>query len=134
MNECACVGKKKRERVRQRVDEWLCLRMCGEEKKECVCMCVCARVCACDLDALERRRVRLFVAACCSVLQCVAAVSCNVCACVFGELEPCTLSVLQCVAVCCSVLQCVAVYCSVFQCAAMCCIMLQCAAVCYSVL
>jgi len=42
----------------------------------------------------------IFVAVCCSVLQCVA-----VCC-----------SVLQCVAVCCSVLQCVAVCCSVLQC------------------
>jgi len=36
-----------------------------------------------------------------------------------------SLSVLQCVAVCCSVLQCVAVCCSVLQCVAMCCSVLQ---------
>jgi len=53
-----------------------------------------------------------------SVLQCVA-----VCC-----------SVLQCVAVCCSVLQCVAVCCSVLQCVALCCSVLQCVAVCCSVL
>ena len=47
----------------------------------------------------------VLVAACCSVLQCVA-VRC---------------SVLQCVAVCCSVSQCVAVCCSVLQCVAVCC-------------
>jgi len=102
---CAFVGKKEQERVRERVDEWLCLRMCGEEKRESVCMCVCARVCACDLDALERRRVRLCVAVCCSVLQCVAAVCCNVCAYVLVSWNP-SLSVcggvVQCVAVCCS--------------------------------
>jgi len=45
-----------------------------------------------------------------------------------------SLSVLQCVAVCCSVLQCVAVCCSVLQCAAVCCSVLQCAVVRCSVL
>ena len=35
-----------------------------------------------------------------------------------------SLSVLQCVAVCCSVLQCVAVCCSVVQCGGVCCIVL----------
>ena len=45
------------------------------------------------------------------------------------------VSVLQCVAVCCSVLQCAAVFCSVLQCAVVCCCsMLQCVAVCCSVL
>ena len=58
----------------------------------------------------------LFVAVCCSVLQCVA-----VCC-----------SVLQCAAVCCSVLQCAAVCCSVLQCVAVCCSVLQCVAVCCS--
>ena len=53
-----------------------------------------------------------------SVLQCVA-----VCC-----------SVLQCIAVCCSVLQCVAVFCSVLQYDAVCCSMLQCVAVCCSVI
>ena len=53
-----------------------------------------------------------------SVLQCVA-----VCC-----------SVLQCAAVCCSVLQCVAVCCSVLQCVVVCCSVLQCVAVCCSVL
>ena len=42
-----------------------------------------------------------------------------------------SVSVLQCVAVCCSVLQCVAVCCSVLQCVAVCCSMLQRVAVCY---
>ena len=45
-----------------------------------------------------------------------------------------SLSVLQCVAVCCSVLQCVAVCCSALQCVAVCCSALQCVAVCCSVL
>jgi len=40
------------------------------------------------------------------------------------------VSVLQCVAVCCSVLQCVAVCCSVLQCVAVCCSVLQRVAVC----
>jgi len=44
------------------------------------------------------------------------------------------ISVLQCVAMCCSVLQCVAVCCSVFQCVAVCSNALQCVAVCCSVL
>ena len=44
------------------------------------------------------------------------------------------LSVLQCVAVCCSVLQCVVVCCSVLQCVAVCCRVLPCVAVCCSVL
>ena len=38
----------------------------------------------------------------------------------------CKISVLQCVAVCCSVLQCVAVCCNVLQCVAVCCNVLQC--------
>jgi len=40
------------------------------------------------------------------------------------------LSVLQCVAVCCSVLQCVAVCCCVLQCVAVCCSVLQGVVVC----
>jgi len=43
-------------------------------------------------------------------------------------------SVLQCVAVCCSVLKCIAVCCSALQCVAVCCSVLQCVAVCCSVL
>jgi len=54
-----------------------------------------------------------------SVLQCVA-VCCSVLQCVAVECMY-LLSVLQCVAVCCSVLQCVAVCCSVLQCVAVCC-------------
>jgi len=63
-----------------------------------------------------------------SVLQCVA-VCCSVLQCVAV-----CCSVLQCIAVCCSVLQCVAVYCSVLQCVTMCCRALQCIAVCCRVL
>jgi len=44
------------------------------------------------------------------------------------------VSVLQCVAVCCTVLQCVAVCCTVLQCVAVCCTVLQCVAVCCGVL
>ena len=44
-----------------------------------------------------------------------------------------TMSVLHCVAVCCSVLQWAAVCCSVLQCVAVCCSVLQCVAVCCSV-
>ena len=40
-----------------------------------------------------------------------------------------SLSVVQCVAVCCSVLQCVSLCCSVLQCVAVCFIVLQCVAV-----
>ena len=50
---------------------------------------------------------------CCSVLQCEEASKAG------GEHEK--VSVLPCVAVCCSVLQCVAVCCSVLQCVAVCC-------------
>jgi len=49
-----------------------------------------------------------------------------------ASLSP--VSVLQCVAMCCSVLQCVAMCCSVLQCIAVCCSVLQCVAVCCSVL
>jgi len=49
-----------------------------------------------------------------------------------AHLVCCSVTVLQCVAVCCSVLQCVAVCCSVLQCAAVYCSALHC--VCYSVL
>ena len=59
------------------------------------------------------------VAACCSVLQCVAG---------FRD------SVLQCFAVYATVLQCLAVLTIVLQCVAVCCSVLQCAAECYSVL
>jgi len=68
----------------------------------------------------------------CSALQCVAMK--NPC----GYFHPLprqllcgshSLSVLQCVAVCCSVLQCVAVCCSVLQSVAVCCSVLQCVAV-----
>jgi len=45
-----------------------------------------------------------------------------------------SITLLQCVAVCCSVLQCVAVCCSVLQCVEVCCSVLQCFAVCRSVL
>jgi len=69
----------------------------------------------------------LYVAVCCSVLQC-AAVCCSVLQCVAV-----CCSVLQCVAVCCSVLQCAAVCCSVLQCVAVCCCFLQCVSVCCSV-
>ena len=55
----------------------------------------------------------LEVAACCSVLPCVA-VCCSV-------LNLQNSQQLDCVAVCCSALQCVAVCCSVLQCVAVCC-------------
>jgi len=70
----------------------------------------------------------LYVAVCCSVLQC-AAVCCSVLQCVAVSC-----SVLQCVAVSCRVLQCVAVCCSVLQCVAVCCSGLRCVAVWFSVL
>jgi len=95
------------------------------------------------------------VAACCSVLQCVAVpyvidsnVKCDlymknrihvICCIVILFVEILSCSVLQCVAVCCSMLQCVAVLhcnamcCSVLQCVALCCSVLQCVAVCCSV-
>ena len=60
------------------------------------------------------------VAACYSVLQCVAVCrSAKFDPIIYtGTLTVCRCSVLQCVAVCCSVLQCVAVCCSVLQCVA----------------
>jgi len=60
-------------------------------------------------------RVLQRVAACCSVLQCIAVC----CIALQGVAVRC--SVLQCVAVCCSVLQCVAARCSALQCVAVCC-------------
>jgi len=63
-----------------------------------------------------------------SVLQCVA-VCCSVLQCVAM-----CCSVLQCVAVCCNVLQCAAMRCSVLQCVAVCCSVLRCVAVCCRVL
>jgi len=54
------------------------------------------------------------VAECCSVLQCVAACTVDMC-----KERP--WGVLQCVAVCCSVLQCVAECCRVLQSVAECC-------------
>jgi len=98
--------------------------------------------------------VFIYVAVCCSVLQCVA-VCCSVLHCVAVQCVAVCCSVLQCVAVkfskecsiycflvfymanlhaaCYSVLQRVAVCCSVLQCVAVCCSVLQCAAVCCSV-
>jgi len=78
---------------------------------------------------------RTCVAVCCSVLQVCCSVWIGVCrdsqtrllvAC--GTCV--TVSVLQCVAVCCSVLQCVAMCCSVLRCVAVCCS--TCVAVCCS--
>jgi len=66
--------------------------------------------------------LRVFVAVCCSVLQCVCSVFAVCC------------SVLQCTAACCCVLQCVAECYRVLQCIAVCCSVLQCVAVCCSVL
>jgi len=54
------------------------------------------------------------VAACCSVLQCVAVLHRSPKHGMFSSRSACC-SVLQCVAVCCSVLQCVAVCCSVLH-------------------
>jgi len=68
--------------------------------------------------------VGLFVAACCSVLQCAA-----VCCSVLQSRGRCdVMQCVQCVAVCCSVLQCVAVCCGVLQHVAEYCSMLQCVA------
>ena len=60
---------------------------------------------------------QLCVAACCSVLHCVASISFNF----VEQWVALCCGVMQCVAVCCSVLQCVAVCCSVLQCVAVCC-------------
>jgi len=77
----------------------------------------------------------LFVAVCCSVLQCAVVCSRDTYDSHTFVQSKCLLcSVLQCVALCCSVLHCVAVCCSALQCVAVCCSVLQCAAVCCSVL
>jgi len=97
----------------------------------------------------------VYVAVCCSVLQCVAVdvreqllmtrFPCNHepvhCRClpVAHLLQRVAVTcvccrVLQSMGMCCSVLQCVAVCCSVLQCVAVCCSVPQCAAVCCSVL
>ena len=72
--------------------------------------------------------VSQYVAACYSVLQCVAGVlQCAYCRCVAQTHQIAAVSktvmcrrCVQCVAVCCSVLQCVAVCCSVSQVCAVC--------------
>jgi len=71
---------------------------------------------------------QVFLAVCCSVLQC-AAVCCSVLQCSVVWCVCC--GVLRCFAVCCSVMQCVAMRGSVLQCAAVCCCVLQCVAVTY---
>jgi len=80
------------------------------------------------------------IAECCSV-QCAAvrdsllqSVRSDVYPVMQSDAEYCSVSVLQCVAVCCSASQCIAVCCSVLQCVAVCCSVLQCVAVCCSVL
>jgi len=65
------------------------------------------------------------VAACYSVLQCVA-VHCSVSTGRLVQTVSKTMCVLQGVAGCCRVLVCVAECCSVLQCVAVCCIVLQC--------
>jgi len=97
---------------------------------------------------LLRSSVLQRVAACCSVLQCVAvgvvvcvAVCIAVCVAVCCSCSLCprrgALAALQCVAACCSVLQHVAVCCSVLQCVAVFVAVLlatlQCVAACCSV-
>jgi len=67
------------------------------------------------------------------VLQCVLCVVALISGGIY-TFNDSQVSMLQCVAVCCSVLQCVAVYCSVLQCVVVCCSVLQCDAVCCSVL
>jgi len=90
-------------------------------------------------NALQR------VAGCCSVLQCVAAITCAIEVSHDGWVPVAVCcSVLQCVAVrhnalqrvagCCSVLECVVVIYSVLQCVTMCCSVLPCVAVCCLVL
>jgi len=70
------------------------------------------------------------VAACCtmrcSVLQRVALSLSLTQEYAWDSVARIMMSMLQCVAVCCSVLQCVAVCCSVLQCVAVCCSALQC--------
>jgi len=56
----------------------------------------------------------LYVALCCSVLQCVAVCSGE------GDVKHQVSRQMSCVAVCCSMLQRVAVCCSVMQCVAVC--------------
>ena len=90
------------------------------------------------IDSFDSAVVLPSVAACCSVLQCVA-VCCIVCVASPPEIGAYHLAglsasksmfVKSCVAVCCNVLQRVAVYCSVLQCVAVCCSALQFVAVC----
>jgi len=74
----------------------------------------------CDL---MQECVLQYIAVCCIVSQCSAAMKCTLekkKICFFNvSVRVCTYcSVLKCVAVCCSVLQCVAVCCSVLQCVA----------------
>ena len=93
--------------------------------------------------SVEKRRVSVFVTACCTLLQYIG-VCCTMLQCVASGC-----SVLLFVAVCCSDLQTegqtvavlsrqetckerVTVCCSALQCAALCCSVLQCVAVCYS--
>jgi len=100
-------------------------------------------VCCSVLQHEKRKRwcvllllLRRWVAVSCSELQCKQALMCWAMAASYNDTD--TISVLQCVAVCCSALQCVATCCavaasyndtntiSVLQCVAVCCNVLQC--------
>ena len=104
-------------------------------------------VCCSVLQCSVRRNPQS--SACCSVLQYVGSVPfvsfvTLLCVAVCRSAQLANISVLQCVAVCCSalqcvtlcciVLQCIVVYCSVMQFVAACCSVLQCVAVRYSAL
>jgi len=71
-------------------------------------------------SALFDTRVLQCVAACCSVLQCVAVSPCRVSLCLPLRSRKSQLY-SHLILMCCSMLQCVAVRCSVLQCVAVCC-------------
>jgi len=118
-------------------------------EKRCLCECFSLCVYVFCVRQLRSHDAGVFVAVCCSVLQCVAA-CCSVLKFVVHNNCDHTmlLCLLQCVEVYCSVLQCVAVCCSVLleflirhmmlgcllQCVVVCCSVSQCIAVCCSVL
>ena len=111
-------------------DNWVVLAAGSSVMGVCVAACcsVLQHVAAC-CSMLQRVAV---CCRGCSVLQCVAVCDNGVVlatgSSVMGLYVAACCSVLHCVAMCCSVLQCVAVCCSVLQCVALCCSELQCVA------
>ena len=87
----------------------------GEHEKVSVLLCV---VVCCSLRRPSKQVESVKRSVCCSALQCSSVLQFEEASKAGGEREK--VSVLQCVAACCSVLQCVAVICSEVQRVAVC--------------